>query len=44
MPKHQVATQWILLLKLAEQMKGQPQWIANVSEPAQITSSPNAEG
>ncbi len=30
----------MLLVKLAEQIKGQPQVIANVAEPAQIASSP----
>ena len=31
----------VLLVKLAEQIKGQPQVIASVAEPAQIASSPN---
>ncbi|RZH79281.1 DNA polymerase III subunit gamma/tau, partial [Staphylococcus aureus] len=31
----------VLLVKLAEQIKGQPPVIANVAEPAQIASSPN---
>ncbi|HIE0075683.1 TPA: DNA polymerase III subunit gamma/tau [Staphylococcus aureus] len=33
----------VLLVKLAEQIKGQPQVIANVAEPAQIASSPNTD-
>ncbi|CFS52480.1 DNA polymerase III subunit gamma/tau [Staphylococcus aureus] len=33
----------VLLVKLAEQIKGQPQVIANVAEPAQIASSPNID-
>ncbi|HHX2664751.1 TPA: DNA polymerase III subunit gamma/tau [Staphylococcus aureus] len=33
----------VLLVKLAEQIKGQPQAIANVAEPAQIASSPNTD-
>ncbi|CAC8467622.1 TPA: DNA polymerase III subunit gamma/tau [Staphylococcus aureus] len=33
----------VLLVKLAEQIKGQPQVITNVAEPAQIASSPNTD-
>ncbi|HGZ8826666.1 TPA: DNA polymerase III subunit gamma/tau [Staphylococcus aureus] len=33
----------VLLVKLVEQIKGQPQVIANVAEPAQIASSPNTD-
>lgn len=33
----------VLLVKLAEQIKGQPQVIVNVAEPAQIASSPNTD-
>ncbi|HCW8310379.1 TPA: DNA polymerase III subunit gamma/tau [Staphylococcus aureus] len=33
----------VLLVKLAEQIKGQPQVIASVAEPAQIASSPNTD-
>ncbi|HCY8818331.1 TPA: DNA polymerase III subunit gamma/tau [Staphylococcus aureus] len=33
----------VLLVKLAEQIKGQQQVIANVAEPAQIASSPNTD-
>ncbi|WP_407798619.1 DNA polymerase III subunit gamma/tau [Staphylococcus aureus] len=33
----------VLLVKLAEQIKGQPHVIANVAEPAQIASSPNTD-
>ncbi|UVI87947.1 DNA polymerase III subunit gamma/tau [Staphylococcus aureus] len=33
----------VLLVKLTEQIKGQPQVIANVAEPAQIASSPNTD-
>ncbi|MFH6077517.1 DNA polymerase III subunit gamma/tau [Staphylococcus aureus] len=33
----------VLLVKLAEQIKGQPQVIENVAEPAQIASSPNTD-
>ncbi|HGO3253619.1 TPA: DNA polymerase III subunit gamma/tau [Staphylococcus aureus] len=33
----------VLLVKLAEQIKGQPHVIANVVEPAQIASSPNTD-
>ncbi len=33
----------VLLVKLAEQIKGQPQVISNVAEPAQIASSPNTD-
>ncbi len=33
----------VLLVKLAEQIKGQPQVIANVAEPAKIASSPNTD-
>ncbi|HDH5131344.1 TPA: DNA polymerase III subunit gamma/tau [Staphylococcus aureus] len=33
----------VLLVKLSEQIKGQPQVIANVAEPAQIASSPNTD-
>lgn len=33
----------VLLVKLDEQIKGQPQVIANVAEPAQIASSPNTD-
>lgn len=33
----------VLLVKLAEQIKGQPQVIGNVAEPAQIASSPNTD-
>lgn len=33
----------VLLVKLAKQIKGQPQVIANVAEPAQIASSPNTD-
>ncbi|HDD0320093.1 TPA: DNA polymerase III subunit gamma/tau [Staphylococcus aureus] len=33
----------VLLVKLAEQIKGQPQVNANVAEPAQIASSPNTD-
>ncbi|HDE6487195.1 TPA: DNA polymerase III subunit gamma/tau [Staphylococcus aureus] len=33
----------VLLVKLAEQIKGQPQVIANVAESAQIASSPNTD-
>ncbi|HFE1865930.1 TPA: DNA polymerase III subunit gamma/tau [Staphylococcus aureus] len=33
----------VLLVKLAEQIKGQPQVIANVAGPAQIASSPNTD-
>ncbi|HHO6606997.1 TPA: DNA polymerase III subunit gamma/tau [Staphylococcus aureus] len=33
----------VLLVKLAEQIKGQPQVIANVAEPAQIASSANTD-
>ncbi|HDA3928579.1 TPA: DNA polymerase III subunit gamma/tau [Staphylococcus aureus] len=33
----------VLLVKLAEQIKDQPQVIANVAEPAQIASSPNTD-
>ena len=33
----------VLLVKLAEQIRVQPQVIANVAEPAQIASSPNTD-